>query len=177
MFGLRPPWRDGGNMALLQGLADGNPQLVRITFPLGTLPADTPKSLHAARIDSGPAQRWKMTTVWGAPAEANLPGRSFFAILKGAEVGEGERILAWAPIGTAETGVVIPQSAVVINDGRYWCYLEEKAGTYVRTQIDAHRPFENGYFLSEGVKAGDRVVIKGAAQLLAQESNSGGDAD
>jgi hypothetical protein len=28
-----------------------------------------------------------------------------------------------------------------------------------------------------GVKAGDKVVTRGAAQLLAQESGSGGDAD
>jgi hypothetical protein len=176
-FGLKPPWNDGGDLRVLRGLANGSPKLVRITFPLGTLPADLPKSLQAARIGAVSGKRWKMTAIWGAPAEANVPGRSLFAILHGADVGEGERILVWAPIGTTEAGVVIPQAAVVINDGKYWCYLEQKPGTYVRTQIDAHRLVEDGYFLSEGVKAGDKVVMQGAAQLLAQESNSGGEAD
>lgn len=176
-FGLQPPWRGGGNMALLHGLADGNPKLVRLTFPIGALPGDMPKSLLAARIGSVSGKRWKMTTIWEAPADANVPGRSFFAVLSGADVGEGERILVWAPVGGTEAGVVIPQPAVVISDGKYWCYLEEKAGTYLRTEIDTHRPWEGGYFLTEGVKAGDNVVTKGAAQLLAQESNSGGDAD
>jgi hypothetical protein len=176
-FGLRPPWSGGGNLALLHGLADGNPKLVRLTFPIGALDGDAPKSLLAARIGSVSGRRWKMTSVWAAPADANVPGRSFFAILYGADVGEGERILVWAPIGATEAGVIIPQAAVVISGGKYWCYLEEKTGTYVRTEIDTHRPWQDGYFLSEGVKAGDKVVIKGAAQLLAQESNSGGDAD
>jgi hypothetical protein len=175
-FGLKPPW-SSGNMALLHGLADGSPKLVRLTFPIGVLPGDLPKSLLAARIGSVTGKRWKMTTVWAAPADANVPGRSFFAVLSGADVGEGERILVWAPVGGAEAGVMIPRSAVVISDGKYWCYLEQMAGTYVRTEIDAHRPWQGGYFLSEGVKAGDKLVIKGAAQLLAQESNSGGDAD
>jgi hypothetical protein len=176
-FGLKPPWSGGGNMGLLHGLADGNPKLVRLTFPIGALDGDMPKSLLAARIGSASGKRWKMTSVWAAPADANVPGRSFFAILNGADVGEGERILVWAPVGGTEAGVVIPQPAVVISDGKYWCYLEEKAGTYLRTEIDTHRPWEDGYFLSEGVNSGDKVVIKGAAQLLAQESNSGGDAD
>lgn len=174
-FGLKPPWSDGGDASVLRGLANGSPKLVRIAFPLGTLPADPPTSMQAERIGAS-GKRWKMTTIWGAPADADVPGRSFFAILNGADVGEGERILVWAPVGTTQAGVVIPQSAVVINDGKYWCYLEDKPGTYVRTQIDAHRPVENGYFLSEGVKAGVKVVIQGAAQLLAQESMSGGKA-
>jgi hypothetical protein len=92
-------------------------------------------------------------------------------------VGEGECICFEAPILPPEAGVMIPQAAVVISDGKYWCYLEEKTGTYLRTEIDTRRPWQDGYFLSEGVKAGDKLVIKGAAQLLAQESNSGGDAD
>lgn len=176
-FGLKPPWGDGANMAVLHGLADGNPKLVRVTFPLGVLSGDSPKSLHAAHIGAASGKRWTMTTLWAAPADANVPGRSFFAILNGADVAEGERVLVFAPVGASAAGVVIPQSALVITDSKYWCYLEEKPGTFARTEIDTHRPFENGYFSSEGIKPGDKVVVKGAAQLLAQESNSGGDAD
>jgi hypothetical protein len=106
-----------------------------------------------------------------------VPGRSFFSILRAGELGEGERIIAWAPIGASQPGVLIPGEAAVISDGKYWCYVEEKPGTFVRTEIDSGKPFENGYVVMQGVKAGDKVVIKGAAQLLAQESNSGADAD
>jgi hypothetical protein len=177
-FGQRPPWSGGQNQALLQALADGRTQLVRVTFPLGALPGEGPKTLSASRVGSGEAaKRWKLTSVWPAPADATVPGRSFFSVLRAGELGEGERIIAWAPIGTPHPGVLVPAEAGVISDGKYWCYIEEKPGTFVRTAIDTGKPFENGYVVTQGVKAGDKVVTRGAAQLLAQESGSGADAD
>jgi hypothetical protein len=177
-FGQKPPWIGGEDQALLQALADGSTQLVRVTFPLGALPGDAPKVLSASRLGSGSsARRWKLTSVWPAPADATVPGRSFFSVLRAGELGEGERIIAWAPIGAPQAGVLVPAEAAVISEGKYWCYIEEKPGIFVRTELDTGKPFENGYVVTQGVKAGDKVVTRGAAQLLAQQSNSGADAD
>jgi hypothetical protein len=177
-FGQKPPWSDGGNPALLQALADGSQQLVRVTFPLGALPGAVPKTLSASRLGAGEGtKRWKLSSIWPAPADATVPGRSFFSILRAGELGEGERIIAWTPIGVPQPGVLVPAEAAVISDGKYWCYIEAKPGTFVRTEIDTAKPFENGYVATEGVKAGDKVVTRGASLLLAQESNSGAVAD
>ena len=177
-FGQTAPFGNGEDQPLLQALANGSTQLVRVTFPLGSMPGDTPKLLSAARIgESATGKRWKLTTVWPAPADASIPGRSFFAVLRAGNASEGERIVAWAPIGGALSGVLIPAEAVIISEGDYWCYLERKPGTFVRTKIDARRPLEDGYFVTEGVSAGDKVVTKAAAQLLAQESNPGAEDD
>jgi hypothetical protein len=177
-FGQKPPWSSGENLGLLQALADGSTQLVRVTFPLGSLPGEVPKALSVSRLGSGSSgKRWKLGLIWPAPADATVPGRSFFSVLRAGELGEGERIIAWAPVGASQSGVLIPAEAAVISQGKYWCYIEEKPGTFVRTAIDNSKPFENGYVVTQGVKAGDKVVIQGAAQLLAQESNSGADAD
>lgn len=177
-YGQKPPWSKGGNQALLQSLANGGELLVRVTFPLGALSADVPKTLRASRIGSAATGKgWKMTLIWPAPADASVPGRSFFAVLRAGEVGEGERILVWAPTGAPQTGVLIPAQAAIISEGKNWCYVEEKPGTYVRAELDTGKPFEDGYFVTEGVKPGDKVVTKGAGQLLAQESNSGENAD
>jgi len=177
-FGQKPPWSNGGNPALLQGLADGSTQLIRVTFPLGSLPGEVPKTLSASRLGSASnGKRWKLSSIWSAPADATVPGRSFFSMLRAGELGEGERIIAWAPTGASQPGVLIPAEAAVISEGKYWCYVEEKPGTFVRTEIDSGKPFDNGYVVTQAVKAGDKVVIRGAAQLLAQESNSGADAD
>jgi len=175
-FGQKPPWSGGENSALLQALADGSQQLVRVTFPLGALPGEAPKTLSASRLGSA-GKRWKLTSVWAAPADAAVPGRSFFSVLHAGELGEGERVIAWAPIGTPHPGVLVPAEAAVISDSKYWCYIEDKPGTFVRAEIDTAKPFENGYVVTQGVKAGDKVVMRGAAQLLAQESGSGADAD
>jgi len=118
-----------------------------------------------------------MNVVWDAPADATVPGRSFFALLKGSDAGEGERLLVWAPIGESVAGVVVPADAAVLSEGKYWCYLEKKTGTFVRTEIDTARPVPEGYFVTEGVAAGDKVVTTAAGQLLARESNSGSEPD
>jgi len=177
-FGQKAPWSNGENPALLQELANGRAQLVRATFPLGTLSGEIPKSLRASRIGQTAAGKgWKMSPIWSAPADASVPGRSFFALLRGGDLGEGERITVSAPVGAAQAGVVIPAEAAIIKDSRYWCYVEEKTGTFVRTEIDTGRPFENGYFVAAGVKLGDKVVTNAAAQLVAKESNTGADSD
>jgi hypothetical protein len=177
-FGQNPPWSNGANPALLQALADGRAQLVRATFPLGTLSGVIPKTLRASRMGTAATGKgWKMAPVWSAPADAGIPGRSFFAILRGSDVGEGERINVWAPVGAVQSGALIPAAAAVIKDGKYWSYVEEKPGTFQRTEIDTGKPAEDGYFVTEGVKVGDKVVTKAAAQLLAKESNTGADAD
>jgi hypothetical protein len=177
-YGQKPPWSNGQNSQLLQQLAGGAMQLVRVTFPLGSLPDDLPKTLSISRLGSAATgKRLKVSLVWAAPADANVPGRSFFSVLRAGELGEGERVIAWAPNGGSLPGVLIPAQAAVISDDKYWCYLEAKPGSFVKTAISGEKPFEDGYVVTQGVKAGDMVVTKGAAQLLAQESNSDADAD
>ena len=177
-FGLNPPWKAGDNNAILKDLAGGRIKLVRVTFPLGALRGGIPVSLRAAHIGQAkPDKSWKMTKVWDAPADSSVPGRSFFAVLKGSDAGEGERLLVWAPIGEAAAGVVVPAAAAVMSDGKYWCYIEKKPGTFVKSEIDMSRPVPAGYFVTEGVAAGDKVVTAAAGQLLARESGSGSEAE
>jgi len=173
-LGMNPPWKAGENNATLQDLSAGRIKLVRVTFPLGALRGGIPERLRAAHIGgSKPDKSWKMNKVWDAPADANVPGRSFFALLKGSDAGEGERLLVWAPIGDSVAGVVVPETAAVMSEGKYWCYIEKKPGTFQRSEIDTARPVPEGYFVTEGVAAGDKVVTTAAGQLLARESNSG----
>ncbi len=177
-FGQSPPWKDDSNDALLRQLANGTSKLVRVTFPLGELPGGTPKSLRAAHIGAAQGETgWDMTRVWPAPADASVPGRSFFAVLKGSDAGEGERLLVFAPVGGVESGMLIPAAAAVVSDGKFWCYVEKKPGTFERTEIAVDKPFHGGYFVTQGIAAGDKIVMHGAALLLAQESNSGAGAD
>ena len=100
-----------------------------------------------------------------------MPGRSFFAILKDSEASEGERLMAFAPVGEAEPGVLGPAAAALLSSGKFWCYVEAKPGTFVRIEIDPSRPLPDGYFVKEGISAGDKVVTHAAGQLLARQTN------
>jgi hypothetical protein len=176
-LGMNPPWKNGDKGAILQDLAAGKIKLVRVTFPLGALSGGTPARLRAAHIGAKPGTGWKMNVVWDAPADATVPGRSFFALLKGSDAGEGERLQVWAPIGEPVAGVVIPAAAAVMSDGKFWCYVEKKPGAFARVELDTSRPTSDGYFVTEGVGAGDKVVTAAAGQLLAKESGSAAEPD
>jgi hypothetical protein len=171
-FGQSPPWKGDVNSPVLRALANGETKLVRVTFPLGSLGAETPGRLQLAHLNAASsAKSWTSTSVWGAPADATVPGRSFFALLKGSDAGEGERLLAWAPAGAPESGVLIPAAAAVISGGKYWCYLERKPGVFVRTELDTSMPVADGYFVKEGIAPDDKIVTTSAGLLLARETN------
>jgi hypothetical protein len=177
-LGMNPPWQDRDQDPTLQGLARGKIKLLRATFPLGALSGGTPRSLRAAHLGvTQPDSGWKLNVVWDAPADASIPGRSYFALLKGTDVGEGERLAVWAPVGEPVSGVVIPAAAAVMSEGKYWCYLQKKPGTFVRIEIDATKPTANGYFVSEGISAGEPIVVTSAGQLLAKELGAGAEPD
>ena len=175
-LGRQAPGRSGDD-ALLGELASGQAKLVRVTFPLGVLET-APKSLHLARLDaSAPGKGWTTSTLWSAPADAAIPGRSFFALLRGSDAAEGERLRAWAASGAGESGVLVPTAAVVISEGKYWCYVEEPPGTFARRPVDTSRPVADGYFVQEGVTSGEPIVTAAAGLLLARETNPATDAD
>jgi hypothetical protein len=177
-FGQNPPWKNQENSPELAALAAGNSKLVRVSFPLGALGDATPVTLRLARINAAlGGKSWESRAVWSAPADANLPGKSFFALLKGSDAGEGEHLLAWAPVGAAESGVQVPAAATVITGGKYWCYVEKEPGVFLRTEIDTSMPTADGYFVKTGVSAGDRIVTSSAGQLLARELNPSTTAD
>ena len=169
-YGRNAPWKDNYASPALAALAGGEAKLARVTFPLGALGPAVPAKLRLAHMGGSlGTKRFEVGTVWSAPADATLPGRSFFGILKDSDVAEGERLLAWAPVGAPEPGVVVPYPAVVISGGKYWCYVEEKPGQFVRTEIDPSVPTDEGYFVKEGIAAGANIVTTSAGELLARE--------
>jgi hypothetical protein len=183
VLGVGPPGGALAGGATLQDLASGKIKLVRATFALGALQGAPPASLRSARLDAAStgapgSAGWTLRTVWNAPADANLPGRSFFALLKDGDASEGERLLVWAPgKGPAVRGVTIPASTLVISGGRYWCYVEQKPGVYARREVATDRPIGDAFVVTQNIAVGDKIVTAAAALLLAREMNPSTEAD
>jgi hypothetical protein len=177
LFGVGFPWQpgrpkgQGDGEGELRRLADGTHELLRVTFPPSSSVTGTPRTLRISSIDAL-ASAWVARTVWPAPQDPSLPGRSVFAVLTDSTLAEGARVRAQSSTDASISGVIVPETAVVITDGQYWCYVEKKDGLYRRVAIDASRPLGNGYFVSDGVAAGDRVVTSGAGLVLARELNA-----
>jgi hypothetical protein len=172
-FGTGAPWLTGdGRAAWLARFAAGRVRLVHATFPIGAVTGPAPSAILVSHLDPlRSAMVWRATPVWDAPADPTIPGRSFFAVVADSDVAEGERVLAAAPSGAAQTGVLVPADAVVVSEGQAWCYVMTMPGTFVRRAIDLGKPLPGGYFAQEGLEAGDLVVTAGTGLLLAREMN------
>lgn len=177
-FGQHAPWLEPGGAALLGELADGRVKLVRVTFALDAPVPRTGPGLRFARLDAAASPgAWASRQIWPAPADVSVPGRSYFAALRGTDAAEGERLAGFAGTGDAQTGVLIPPGALVISEGKTWCYLEKPVGTFGRVPIDTGRPLSGGYFVQGPIAAGETVVTGGAGLLLARETSSGGEGE
>ncbi len=181
ILGQRPPWAGHDDSQVLAELAEGRSKLLRVTFPLGALSGAAPNSLRVARLDAATVgERWTARAVWDAPADSGIPGRSFFALLQHTDVGEGERLLVWATGAAsepAESGIVVPPSAVVVSDGKFWCYVERQPGVFTRAPLNIGRPMADGYFVKDTIKPGDAIVTSAAGLLLARQSNPSSEAE
>jgi hypothetical protein len=182
MFGQRPPWAGQNDSKMLTELAEGHTKLLRVTFPLGVLNGPPPNGLRVSRLDAATVgERWTARPVWDAPFDSSIPGRSFFATLQHTDVGEGERVLIWAAGNNhserPESGIVVPPTAVVVIDGKYWCFVEREPGVFSRAPVDISRPTADGYFVGDGIKPGDLIVASAAGLLLARQTNPSSEAE
>ena len=175
-FGRNAPWHVGAERgAIMARLQSGRSVLVRATFPTGAF--TIPKSLIITRL-GGDAKSWTASTVWDAPADPNIPGRSVFALLDGSDLAQNERVSVSVPVGPAASGLEVPASALVLNDGESWVYVQNGDNHYVRAQIDTSRPLGSGYFMPAGggIAPGQKIVTNGAGLLLSREINPSTDA-
>jgi hypothetical protein len=194
VVGVRFPWQGAaGDSDTLDALASGEAKLLRATFPSGEFVGATPKALRLLPLEAGaepsptanspprmahaatPDASLTASPVWDAPQDPNLPGRSFFALIRNPDIAEGSRfqVIPSSPT-SGETGILVPATAVVVTGGQYWCYLEKKTGTFTRVPIVIDKPLGPGYFVNDGIglSDGDPIVTAAAGLLLAREMNA-----
>lgn len=89
-----------------------------------------------------------------APARASLiPGVTVPVALTGGRVSQG---------------IAVPGEAIVRWQGQPYVYVETHPGIFAQRRITADVRTANGWLVSSGLSPGDRVVVRGAQQLLSQ---------
>jgi hypothetical protein len=76
--------------------------------------------------------------------------------------------------GEPQAGFVIPRSSIIRHEGATWIYLETNGTNFFRRGVALDRPLENGWFVTGGVRAGDKVVVTGAQAVFSEELKAGG---
>jgi len=83
----------------------------------------------------------------------------------------GERL----PVVATASGAarpIVPSRAAIAYQGRLWCYVARSADRFERVALDPDAGGQ-GYAANEAIKAGDHVVVRGAALLLSLERSAG----
>lgn len=67
---------------------------------------------------------------------------------------------------------LVPATAAIAYQGRLWCYVARSADRFERVPLDPNAGGGQGYAADGAIKAGDQVVVRGAALLLSLERSA-----
>ena len=105
--------------------------------------------------------------------DARLQAPSFlYSVSAHPGIVPGMNLSVFLPSGPSRSGVVVPYSAAVWWQGRAWCYIEKSPGKFAREQVLTSTPEPNGWFITERIPPGTRVVTSGAQTLFSEEFRS-----
>ena len=156
---------------LSRSLASLEAALVRVDLPVGeSLPTPAAK----ARLFAPAKEAELFEANFIGPATSVEPAFQGQALLylsrqTNRRLAPGANLTALLELpGEPLTGVGVPRAAVVRSEGRGWAFVQTGDDTFVRREVALTRPTGDGWFVSEGFKPGEKVVVTGAQVLLSE---------
>ncbi|MBI3875663.1 MAG: hypothetical protein HY300_06820 [Verrucomicrobia bacterium] len=153
-------------------LATGQAALVRLDVPAGEPLKSTPiGALLAWPSNADVVVPAELLGTAGA-TDAQTQGQGFLVLTKpgNPRLAPGTLVTGTLQLsGKKESGVVVPRAAIVRHEGEAFIYIATKDGEFTKKEIELDHATANGWFIHEGLKPGDKVVVVGAQQLLSEE--------
>ena len=147
-------------------LLDRRDVVLRVTVPPGA-DSEAPARIQISANDN---RRLPAYLVSPSPQSDPVIQGSAFMYRVAAPIATGTTIVAYLPAaGQTTRGTRIPAGAVVWYGGQPWVYLQIHSERFGRYPLAQKAPMPGGYFVTQGFKAGDRVVVSGAQLLLSEE--------
>lgn len=160
-------WVEQGSPEL-NALLSQRELLLQVTMPAG-LRGAAPSSAAVSLPDNSRVLAHLISAL--PQLDPRLQSPSYLYIVSArAGLTPGMNLSIFLPTEPAQTGVVIPTSAVVWWQGNAWCYVEEKPNAFARQEVPTNDPVNDGWFVSQGFASGTRVVTEGAQALLSTET-------
>lgn len=86
------------------------------------------------------------------------------------ELRPGTPVVAFLPVaGAPLRGVYVPDSAIIRYGGLAWVFAAQQDGTLARMPVGLRAPTTRGWFVTEGLRGGESVVVAGAQMLLSEQ--------
>jgi hypothetical protein len=173
-FRLRQVWGDDApflttesRRQLVGELSAGTRALVRIDFADSY--GSAPRNIRVVPLSGG--TETPVETVWVAPAgNQSMPGVSYFGLIPaGPGLRHGDRARVVADAASERAGLVIPSSAIIVYASEAWCFVETEPQKFDRRPVPLDYPVDDGYLVTAGFEAGNKIVVRGASTLLSRE--------
>jgi len=140
--------------------------LLRVTLPLD----DGMVAPAQIQISANNYRRLPAYLVSPSPQSDPAVQGSAFIYRTAAPIATGTNIAAYLPTSNQVThGILIPASAIVWYGGQSWAYKQISAAHFGRYSVAQQFPMQGGFFVTQGFKPGERVVVSGAQLLLSEE--------
>jgi hypothetical protein len=157
---------------LVSALIDRREAITRVTAPIGEA-LDSSRSGAQVFVLGHVQQPLHAEAVHEAPTiNQQLQGQTFLLLIATRDfpLRPGTAVSALLPTsGKSEEGVMIPRSAVVRFAGKEWIYREGAGDRFVRSEIVPAQVVTDGYFVTENLAPGTRIIVTGAQTLLSEE--------
>lgn len=157
-----------------RSLAERNSVLVRLDLPAGEPAAEAPTGAQLQMPGAGHsvAADFAGRAATTDPEEQGL-GFIFLVTNAPPALTPGLAVNGFLQLpGEPLHGVVVPDNAVVRSDERAWIYIQTKATKFARREILLNHPAPGGWFETNNVAPGDKIVVTGAQSLLSEERKS-----
>lgn len=159
-------WALGEHSPEFARLLNRQEVLLRVTLPLDrgfVAPAQI-------QIDANDKRRLPAYLVSRSPqSDPAIQGNAFIYRLA-APLAAGANITAYLPTAKQTTqGTLVPAGAIVWYGGQPWAYVQISTDRFGRYPVAQQAPMQGGFFVTEGFKPGQRVVVSGAQLLLSEE--------
>jgi hypothetical protein len=168
--------RQAWGETIAEALASGGPQindllarnhyLVRVTLPPDvtiSTPPETASALYGATdvrlrfvslASTADPKLQGISYLYEAPAQNLLPGLALEVTLA---------------VASEQSGLIVPDSAVVWLEGKPWIYIRTQPTIFIRKGINPASSAPRDAFVVSGLPADAQIVIQGAQMLLSEE--------
>jgi hypothetical protein len=163
--------------AFIQSLGSLDTALVRVDLPPGNALKTPPVGARIVSLagEQSPVEGKFFGQTPAVDLQTQNQGFLFLVEPNTSRLAPGAAVTAYLKIGGEPVGgVVVPRAAVVRYQGAAWIYIQSAGTNFTRRVLSLDRPAENGWFITSGVAANDRVVVTGAQALLSEELNASG---
>ncbi len=154
---------------LVRRLTEQRAALARIEVPAGDATSGLPSSVRL--LPSAARGAALEGSLLGAAPTMDLltQGRAFLVLIEQQPPKPGTSLTAELRFPeNAISGLLVPQSAILWQDGAPCVWVETAPDTFERRGIVLHEGTDDGWIAS-GLEAGAGIVISGAQELLSQE--------